>query len=59
MDKKYGAYICMGCGIGDALDIAALSKAAAANGMQAQDAFFLLPADFCGNGPAVYDSCAH
>ncbi len=25
MDKKYGAYICTGCGIGDALDIEALS----------------------------------
>lgn len=26
MDKKYGAYICTGCGIGDALDIEALSS---------------------------------
>jgi quinone-modifying oxidoreductase subunit QmoB len=25
MDKKYGAYICTGCGIGDALDIEALT----------------------------------
>ena len=24
MDKKYGVYICTGCGIGDALDIDAL-----------------------------------
>jgi quinone-modifying oxidoreductase subunit QmoB len=28
MDKKYGAYICTGCGIGDTLDIEALSKVA-------------------------------
>jgi len=26
MDKKYGVYICTGCGIGDALNIEALSK---------------------------------
>ena len=26
MDKKYGAYICTGCGIGDALDIEALTE---------------------------------
>ncbi len=26
MDKKYGVYICTGCGIGDALDIERLSK---------------------------------
>ncbi|MFH1102178.1 MAG: FAD-dependent oxidoreductase [Pseudomonadota bacterium] len=26
MDKKYGAYICTGCGIGDSLDIGALSN---------------------------------
>ena len=36
MDKKYGAYICTGCGIGDALDIAALTSAAGENGMQAK-----------------------
>ncbi|MFA6465135.1 MAG: NAD(P)-binding protein, partial [Desulfurivibrionaceae bacterium] len=36
MDKKYGAYICTGCGIGDALDIAALTKAAGENGMEAK-----------------------
>ncbi|MFZ5760261.1 MAG: FAD-dependent oxidoreductase [Thermodesulfobacteriota bacterium] len=36
MDKKYGAYICTGCGIGEALDIEALNKAAASNGMQAK-----------------------
>ncbi len=28
MDKKYSAYICTGCGIGEALDIEALSKIA-------------------------------
>ncbi len=28
MDKKYGVYICTGCGIGDALDIKALSGVA-------------------------------
>ena len=28
MDKKYGAYICTGCGIGDTLDIEALSEVA-------------------------------
>jgi len=26
MDKKYGVYICTGCGIGDSLDMAALEK---------------------------------
>lgn len=26
MDKKYGVYICTGCGIGDSLDVAALSS---------------------------------
>ena len=28
MDKKYGAYICTGCGIGEALDVDALNSAA-------------------------------
>jgi len=28
MEKKIGAYICTGCGIGDALDVAALTKVA-------------------------------
>ncbi|MEJ0006428.1 MAG: hypothetical protein WDM77_08715 [Steroidobacteraceae bacterium] len=27
--------------------------------LQPQDALFLFPADFRGNGLAVYDSCAH
>ena len=26
MDKKYGVYICEGCGIGDALDMKALCE---------------------------------
>jgi quinone-modifying oxidoreductase subunit QmoB len=26
MDKKYGVYICTGCGIGDALDMEALCE---------------------------------
>ena len=29
MDKKYGVYICTGCGIGESLDVAALSGVAA------------------------------
>lgn len=36
MDKKYGAYICTGCGIGDALDIEALTGAASEHGMEAK-----------------------
>ena len=28
MDKKYGVYICTGCGIGDSLDIDALGDVA-------------------------------
>ncbi len=36
MDKKYGAYICTGCGIGEALDIDALSGVASENGMEAK-----------------------
>lgn len=36
MDKKYGAYICTGCGIGDALDVESLVSAAAENGMPAK-----------------------
>ena len=33
MDKKYGVYICTGCGIGDALDIEALSGVAEEEGL--------------------------
>ncbi len=36
MDKKYGAYICTGCGIGDALDIEALTGAASGAGIEAK-----------------------
>jgi quinone-modifying oxidoreductase, subunit QmoB len=41
MDKKYGVYICTGCGIGDVLDIKALSDAAQEEGMTAQTHPFL------------------
>ncbi|MDF1613441.1 FAD-dependent oxidoreductase [Desulfurivibrio dismutans] len=33
MDKKYGVYICTGCGIGEALDVEGLSGIAEENGM--------------------------
>ena len=36
MDKKYGVYICTGCGIGDALDIDALSGVADEEGLPVQ-----------------------
>ena len=36
MDKKYGVYICTGCGIGDALDIDALSDVADEEGLPVQ-----------------------
>lgn len=36
MDKKYGAYICTGCGIGDALDIEGLSGVVSEQGMEAK-----------------------
>ena len=36
MDKKYGVYICTGCGIGDALDIEALSGVAEDEGLPVQ-----------------------
>ena len=32
MDKKYGVYICKGCGIGESLDVAALSGVAGEKG---------------------------
>ncbi|MBO8137964.1 MAG: hydrogenase iron-sulfur subunit [Desulfotomaculum sp.] len=35
MDKKYGVYICSGCGIGDAMDIDTLVEAAEENNIQA------------------------
>lgn len=36
MDKKYGVYICTGCGIGEALDLDGLSGAAKESGMAAK-----------------------
>ena len=41
MDKKYGVYICTGCGIGDALDIEALSGVASEEGLPVQTHPFL------------------
>ncbi len=41
MDKKYGVYICTGCGIGDALDIEALSGVADEEGLPVQTHPFL------------------
>lgn len=36
MDKKYGVYICKGCGIGEALDIEALKAVATEEGLPVQ-----------------------
>jgi quinone-modifying oxidoreductase, subunit QmoB len=36
MDKNYGTYICTGCGIGEALDVEALTAAASEHGMEAK-----------------------
>ena len=44
MDKKYGVYICTGCGIGESLDIDALKEAASEEGYPAQTHEML-----CGN----------
>ena len=41
MDKKYGVYICTGCGIGDSLDIPALSEVAGEEGFPVQQHAFL------------------
>ena len=41
MDKKYGVYICTGCGIGDALDIKSLSEVAEEEGLSCQTHPFL------------------
>jgi len=41
MDKKYGVYICTGCGIGDALDIKGISDVAQDEGLAAQTHPFL------------------
>ena len=43
MDKKYGVYICTGCGIGDALDIDALGGVAEEEGLPVKT-----HAMFCG-----------
>ena len=37
MDKVYGAYLCTGCGIGDALDIDALRSCQRETGMEMQN----------------------
>ena len=36
MDKNYGTYICTGCGIGEALDVEAMTEAASELGMEAK-----------------------
>ena len=41
MDKKYGVYICTGCGIGDALDIKALCDVPKEEGLAVQTHEFL------------------
>ena len=41
MDKKYGVYICTGCGIGDALDIEALEGVAGEGRFSASTHSFL------------------
>jgi quinone-modifying oxidoreductase, subunit QmoB len=41
MDKKYGVYICTGCGIGDALDIEGCAEVAQEEGFPAQTHPFL------------------
>lgn len=45
MNKKYGVYICSGCGIGDSLDIDALSKVPDEEGLPCKTHPFL-----CGEG---------
>ena len=45
MDKKYGVYICTGCGIGDVLDIEALSGVAGEEGMPVKTHEFLCGKD--------------
>ncbi len=45
MDKKYGVYICKGCGIGDALDIEALSAVADEEGLPVKTHEFLCGKD--------------
>jgi quinone-modifying oxidoreductase subunit QmoB len=45
MDKKYGVYICTGCGIGDALNIEALSGVAEEEGLPVKTHPFLCGKD--------------
>ena len=45
MDKKYGVYICTGCGIGDALDAQALCGVAEEKGLPAKTHAFLCSKD--------------
>jgi quinone-modifying oxidoreductase subunit QmoB len=45
MDKKYGVYICTGCGIGDALDIEALCGVPEEEGLPAKTHPFLCGAE--------------
>lgn len=45
MNKKYGVYICTGCGIGDALDVEALSSVAGDEGLSCQTHPFLCSQD--------------
>ena len=45
MDKKYGVYICTGCGIGDVLDIESLSGIASEEGLPVKSHEFLCGKD--------------
>jgi quinone-modifying oxidoreductase subunit QmoB len=45
MDKKYGVYICTGCGIGDVLDIESLSGVASGEGLPVKTHEFLCGKD--------------
>ena len=66
MDKVIGAYLCTGCGIGDALDIDALKSAASETGAEMQDHSCLCGAegraliekDIADNGVNVITVCA-
>ena len=66
MDKVYGAYLCTGCGIGDALDVDALKETASEAGMEMQDHACLCGAegralienDIAGNGVNTIVVCA-
>ena len=45
MDKKYGVYICTGCGIGDVLDIESLGGIASGEGLPVKNHAFLCGKD--------------